>query len=656
MCGIVGIVSPTPVDSHVLQSMTDMLHHRGPDDGGTVLLNEGKVGLGNRRLKIIDLSAAGHQPMSLDDRFWITYNGEVYNFRELGKELEGHGHRFRSQTDTEVVLHAYARWGSACVDKLTGMYAFAIWDQRERQLFLARDRLGIKPLYYTTIDGTFLFSSEFKTFHCHPEFKREVDEDGLLSLLQFLWIPDPRTIFKGVQSLPAAHTLILKNGTLRTNRYWDVAPQDGMSNTTVTKEELLEKLNTAIQRHMISDVPVGALLSGGLDSSAIVALMTKQQRERVKTYTIVYRGDDLRQEAMGDDAQYAKAVAREFNTDHREITIDPDVTDLLPRLLWHLDDPIADPAVINTYLIAKAARDEGTTVLLTGTGGDEVFSGYRKHLATSLGRYYRRIPGFLRRGLVEPLIDTLPVAGHTQGYRVNRWLKRFVRNTSSEPIQAFLGHYAYFTLDELNATLVPSLQTDMLNYAHVRHYEMFRRGASLDFVNQMCYVDLNLFLPNLNLLYTDKGTMAASVEARPPLLDHELVELAFKIPGTMKIHRLTQKYLLKKAMEGILPRNVIYRPKAPFGAPLRSWTRRQLLPMINDLYSEDSVKRRGLFRYAAIRRMIDANTSGREDHAHRLWCLLTLEVWLRLSMDGKPLEWATRAGQVQSSNVFAPNS
>lgn len=637
MCGIVGIVSPRGVDVHVLKAMTDMLHHRGPDDGGTVLLDVRRVGLGNRRLKILDLSPAGHQPMSYQDRYWITFNGEVYNFRELRRELESFGDRFRSDTDTEVVLHAFARWGPACVHRLAGMFAFAVWDQQENRLFLARDRIGIKPLYYTNVGNDFLFSSEFKTFHLHPGFRSEVDEDGLVSLLQFLWIPDPKTILRRVRSLPAAHTLTYVNGSLKTSRYWDVAPADRTFDSTVTRDHLRDALDDAVRRHMVSDVPVGALLSGGVDSSAIVALMSRHQQHPVKTYTIVYRGDDLRREAMGDDAQFARIVAQRFRTDHHEMTIDPDVTALLPRLLWHLDDPVADPAVINTYLIAQAARDDGTPVLLTGAGGDEVFSGYRKHLATLLGRHYLKLPGPLRRRLIEPVVARLPVAGETRGYRLSRWLKRFIRNAGSDPIRAFVGNYAYFSSDELNETLLPPLHTDMLNYAFIRHCEMFRRGAALDFVNQMCYVDLNLFLPNLNLLYTDKGMMAAGVEGRPPLVDHKLVELAFRIPGSDKVRGLTQKYLLKKAMEGTLPHEVIYRPKAPFGAPLRSWTRKQLLPMINDLFSEESVTKRGLFRHAPLRAMIDANTSGREDHAHRLWCLLTLELWFRNFIDHTPV-------------------
>ncbi len=650
MCGIVGMVSQKKIDSHVLNSMTELLYHRGPDDGGAVILNEGRVGLGNRRLKIIDLSPAGHQPMSLGDRYWITYNGEVYNFEDIRGELEMRGHAFRSRTDTEVVLHAYAEWGKECVQKFNGMFAFAIWDNIEGELFIARDRLGIKPLYYTTVGDTFLFSSEFKTFSSHPDFSRQVDEDSLVSLLFFLWIADPRTILKNVRSLPAANRLLYKNGIVKTERYWDLASFDRTDQHDVSEEEVFEKIATAVRRQMISDVPVGALLSGGLDSSAIVAFMNEHARDRVKTYTIVYKAEDLRHEAMENDAVYARLIAEKFNTDHKEIMIDPDVSELLPKLLWHLDNPVADPAVINTYLIAQAAREDGTLVLLTGAGGDEIFSGYRKHLATSLGLYYRKIPHFVRRRLIEPGVNMLPVAGEQKGYRMNRWLKRFVRNASDEPIQAFIGNYAYFTLEELNEAVIPALRTDMLNYSYVRHFEMFRRSAAMDFVNQMCYVDVNLFLPNLNLLYTDKGTMAASVEVRPPLLDHELVELAFRIPGRRKIRGLTQKYLFKKAMERVLPREVIYRPKAPFGAPLRSWTRKQLLPMINDLYTEESVKRRGIFHYPAIRRMIDANTSGREDHAHRLWCLLTIELWFRQAIDNNPI--ISRPASVPAINIM----
>jgi len=647
MCGITGIVSKEKVDAQLLHEMTNILYHRGPDDGGSVILNDGKVGLGNRRLSIIDLSSAGHQPMGLDGKYWITYNGEVYNFQEIRHELESTGHRFRSQTDTEVILHAYQEWGEDCLHKFNGMFAIGIWDDVKKQLFLARDRLGIKPLYYTEVNGQFLFASEVKSFLTYPGFEKDIDHDSLSSILLLLWIPGPKTIFRNVLSVPSGCCAVYRDGRLTLKRYWDIQPQDGQNLQKHFEEELGARLETAVRRQMISDVPLGALLSGGIDSSAIVALMSKVSNQKVKTYTIAFRDADERQEAMPNDAEYARAVSKMFNTDHHEILLEPDVTDLLPRILWHLDKPIADPASINTYLISRAAREDGTVVLLSGMGGDEIFSGYRKHMATKAALYYRHLPSFLRKKCLEPLAACLPAAGRQRGYRLIRWLKRFAKNASGDSISTFLGNYVYFTPDELNESLLPDWRIDELNYAFLQHYEMFRRAAKFDYVNQMCYVDTKLFLPNLNLLYSDKATMAASVEGRVPLLDHELVTFAFQIPGNLKIRRLTQKYIFKRAMERYLPKEVIYRPKSPFGAPLRSWTRGQLLPMINDLYSESAVKRRGLFNYQSIRKMIDDNTSGREDYAHRLWALLTLEIWFQEFID-KDLQASAKRAHPQA--------
>lgn len=635
MCGITGIISNHGrVDQQLLSGMTAMLRHRGPDDSGVALLNGGAVGLGNTRLSIIDLSAAGHMPMALDERYWITYNGEIYNFLELRHELESKGHRFRSQTDTEVILHAYQEWGRGCLDRLNGMFAFAIWDQSERRLFAARDRLGIKPFYYTQVDGDFMFASEFKAFLSHPHFRREIDPDALLSVLQFLWIPGPKTIFKSVLALLPGHFLTYADGRLEVMKYWDIPPPgESALKPQALIEELCERLEQAVERQLMSDVPVGVLLSGGIDSSALVALMSKLRRDRIRTYTIVYRNEDMQQEAMPNDAEYARKVSARFNTIHHEIVIDPDIASLLPRILWHLDDPLSDPAAINTYLISKMAKEDGTTVLLTGAGGDEIFSGYRKHLSALLASYYQQAPLALRRRVLEPIVAALPVAGVRKGYRLNRWMKRFAKSASLDSVQSFMGNYAYFSLEELNETLDPSFRVDGLNYAFTKHYEAFRSAVAFDYVNQMCYVDTKLFLPNLNLMYTDKAMMAASVEGRPCLLDHELVEFAFRIPGNLKIRGLTQKYIFKKAMERYLPRDVVYRAKSPFGAPLRSWMRGQLLPMVRDLYSHDAVRKRGIFRYDVIAGMIEENRTGREDYAHRLWSLLTLELWFREFID-----------------------
>jgi asparagine synthase (glutamine-hydrolysing) len=632
MCGIVGVAGQA--DEGIVHRMTEIIYHRGPDDGGTAMLNGGQVCLGNRRLSILDLSSAGHQPMSLGDTLWITYNGEIYNFMDIRHELENKGHQFKTKTDTEVLLHAYQEWGIECLQRFSGMYAFALWDDREKQLILARDRFGIKPLYYTTVDGSFYFASEFKAFYAIPGFRARLSRDGLYSILQFLWVADPLTILEGVYHLPAGHYLVLKDGQVTEHMYWDIPVEPPVERDVDGLTETLQKhLTVAVRRSLVSDVPIGILLSGGIDSGGLVALARRAGADPVRTYTITFSGDDMLQEAMPDDSKYARQVSELFETDHREILLEPDIVDLMPMIIWHLDEPLADPAAINTYLIAKRAKEDGVSVLLLGAGPDEIFAGYRKHIATLMTQYYSKLPRLIRKGLIERYLKSADVAHEERGRRLVRWAKRFVASAGSDPISNFTGLYSYYSPAELNQVLADDWKFQGLHYSIRKHFEMFEQASPADFVNQMCYVDIKLFLANLNLMYPDKAMMAASVEGRPPYLDHELVEFAAGIPGKLKIRRGEQKYILKRAFRGVLPRNIIYRPKAPFGAPLRAWMRKQLFPMLNDLYSEEAVKGRGIFNYRSIRQMISDNYEGRHDYAHRLWGLLALELWFQQFID-----------------------
>lgn len=636
MCGIAGVVGLAEPD--IIERMTASLAHRGPDDSGTRVFAEDGVSLGHRRLSILDLSAAGHQPMATPDgRLTIVYNGELYNFRELRRKLEQQGVRFRSTSDTEVVLHAYAAWGAECLPQFTGMFAFAIWDSRTKTLFAARDQLGVKPFYYTEHSGMFAFASEAKALLQLPGISREVDQDGVLSILQFLWIPEPKSIFRHLAKLPAGHYLRYHDGRLRIQRYWEIpiGASNGAGEAAYI-DRLREKLGQAVQRQMVSDVPVGAFLSGGLDSSAVVALARQSSSSDFATYTITFRRDDSRLEAMPDDAKYARQVATLFDTRHHEIEIKPDIVELLPKMLWHLDEPIADPAAINTYLIARAARDNGTTVLLNGMGGDEIFAGYRKHLAAVLAVHYRKLPHWLRAGVIEKLVAQMPVAIGGRGLTPVRWAKRFLKSAGSDALGSFTGNYAYYGEGEWQQLLAPEFyRHHRQTYAYQRHIDYYATLAGLDYVNQMCFIDSKLFLASLNLNYSDKASMAAGVESRPPLVDHHLVEYAFRMPGHYKLRRLQSKYILKKAMEGVLPREIIYRPKAPFGAPLRAWVKRDLDAMIGDLLSDDAIRRRGLLQPRYVRRIIDDDRAGRQDNAHRIWALLTLELWFRIFVDGE---------------------
>lgn len=648
MCGIAGTIGFA--DKALLEKMTTVIHHRGPDDGGIELfLEKTPVGFGFRRLAIIDLSPLGHQPMFNADRsLCIIFNGEIYNYQEVKSELLKKGYAFKSATDTEVILHAYAEWGYECVQRLRGMWAFAIYDARHDVVFLSRDRLGEKPLYFSRLSSNrLIFASEVKSILQSPEIPRQIEPDGILSTLFFLWTPEPKTAFKGIEKLPAGCNLIVKNGEMKIERYWDVSFEgygDDKGEQTYI-EELDALLRKTIKEQMVADVKVGAFLSGGLDSSLVAALMTKEKGEPITTYTIAFTEEDKKFEAMPDDQKYAKIVAKHLNADYREIVIKPDIVELLPKMIYHLDEPIADPASINTYLICKMAKESGTTVMLSGMGADEIFSGYRKHLSVKVASLYKRIPSFVRSGVIEPAVQALPVASESGGYRATRWAKKFLKAASLPDFEAFIGNYSYYNASEMAALLAPEFREQCYashkeSYPIRRHYELreafLKQQPNLDLVTLMCAVDTKCFLASLNLTYSDKSSMAASVEERVPLVDFKIVEFAHRLPERYKLNGFTQKYLLKKVAERYLPKEIIYRPKAPFGAPLRAWVKKDLDPLIQECLSEEQLKRRGLFNAKAVREIIERDKAGKEDSAHRVWALLTLELWMRRFIDQTP--------------------
>jgi asparagine synthase (glutamine-hydrolysing) len=643
VCGIIGYVLNRGTDPSGLEEATDLLAHRGPDDRGTVdftLANSGHhVGLGHTRLSIHDLSCAGHQPMSNETgRIWICYNGEVYNFKSLRDELRGKGYTFNSGTDTEVVLRAYEAWGLDCLQRLDGMFAFSILDLDKEQVLVARDRLGIKPLYVSETDHGIAFSSEVKGLFRLPWIECGPNWEVLLSHILFLWAPEPETAFQGIRKLPAGHYMLCKGGKTSVEPYWSLRPTSlEVENRSSAVKGMEETLRSSVLDRTVADVPVGALLSGGLDSSLISAMLAQNATEQLTTYSISYRQDDRAFEAMPDDSHYARVVAEHIGSDHHDIEIEPDIVDLLPAMLWHLEEPIADPAAINTYLICKAARERGTKVLLSGMGADEIFGGYRKHLSVLMARRYKNlVPAMIRKHLVGPVVRSLPAAGGSGGYRWFRWAKRFEQSASLDDVDCFIGNSSYYPWAEMNDLLTPEFRREYHSaYPVRRHLEMFSESSGQDLLTQMTYTDTKLFLAGLNLAYTDKASMAASVEVRVPFLDHRLVETAVGLPSRLRIRGFEQKWLLRQIGYQYLPRKVVDRPKAPFGAPLRSWMRRDLMPMLREYLSEESVKQRGYFQYSSIKRMIDANESGREDYAHRLWGLLTLEVWHRIFVDGE---------------------
>jgi asparagine synthase (glutamine-hydrolysing) len=614
--------------------MTRLMEHRGPDGEGVrcfpSVAGSLPATLGHRRLSIIDPSPRGAQPMSCGEgRFWITYNGELYNFRELRKQLEGEGVRFRTATDTEVLLAMYVRHGRGMLDRLNGIFAFGIWDTSQQSLFLARDRLGVKPLYYTKRDSVFAFASEIKALL--PVMGRaSMNVAAVSEYLTFLWVPDPITLFDGVMKLPPGHCATYDRDGLSVHQWWDMrfAPEEDREEIWASR--VREEVQSAVRRQMVSDVPIGGFLSGGLDSSAIVAEMASTSG-KVSTYTIGFTKADLAYDIVPDDVRYSREIAQSFPVDYHERIVQPQVAELLPRLVWHMDEPIADPAAISAYLVCAAAR-ERLTVILSGMGGDEIFAGYPRHLAARLARVLDVLPVAVRRTVRKQIEQHLTVGGPGRMRAHRRNLLKFVRDLEGSTQNRYLTHSSYYQPDELDRLLKDDMRA-VASDPFERHRSHLESVEGEHWLNQLLYLDLKTFLPCLNLAYTDKMSMAASTEVRVPLLDDELVELSALIPPELKLHGRTRKYIFKRAMEGVLPRSVIWRPKAGFTAPARAWLVGSLRPAVADLLSPASVRKRGLFEPAAVQRLIAENERDEADHALRIWALLTLELWQRTFLD-----------------------
>jgi len=624
MCGIAGIINGG--NEQLLGRMNDIIAHRGPDDAGLKWFAESSSALAHRRLSIIDLSPAGHQPMCNETGdLWIVFNGEIYNYKELGKEVLAKGVRLRSTSDTEILLYAYQIWGEACLEKLNGMFAFAIYDSRKRKLFAARDRLGIKPLYYHFQNGCLVFSSEIKAILSSTLVPKRPDLHALHTPARFQ--VSPWTGFQDILKLPPAHCLTLQDGKLSVRQYWSLHPSELPASEAGLIEQLDELLSDSVRLQMRADVPVGIFLSGGLDSSIVSALMRVNTQQTVHSFTIKFSSEDQKFEQTAPDWDYARQVAKQFGFTYHELEIRPQVEELLPKMVWHLDEPLSDPAAINTYLISQAARDLNIAVLLNGMGGDEVFGGYRKHLACLKAETYQAIvPGAVRR-MLQHAADRIPVATATRGLEQVRWGKRFLSFASAPRSDRYL-------MSDLS---VSPKQFSQMFASRMSYYDSYFfksqaprfNGNGLSYLTQMCLNDTLVFLPEHNLTYSDKASMAASIEGRPPLTDHRIVEFMFSVPPRERIHRLTQKYLLKKVAEKYLPDNIIYRPKAPFGTPLRSWVRGPLSTMVADLLSEESLRARGLYDPKYVAGLIARDKQGLEDNAHQIWTLLTNEIWFR---------------------------
>ena len=622
MCGICGVVffdERREADPHLLRTMNQTLVHRGPDDEGYVI--DGPAALAARRLSIIDLTT-GHQPIGNEDgSIWAALNGEIYNHQDVRQELEGRGHVFRTRCDTEVITHAYEEWGEDCVQRFNGMFAFAVWDGRRRVLLLVRDRLGVKPLYYALTSEGILFGSELKAILAHPSAPREVDFAALDAFLTFEYIPAPLTIFHGVRKLPAGHLLRLEKGQAMIRQYWDVPVGEMPASEQEYEERLRSLLADAVRLRLISDVPLGAFLSGGVDSSIIVGLMAGHTNGPVKTFSIGF--DD----PSYNELAYARAVAQHFHTEHREFTIQPDIVDLSERLITHFDEPFADSSMFSTFLVSQVTR-EHVTVALSGDGGDELFAGYDHYLAGKADQWYRRLPSVLRRRVFPELVRWLSPSTKKKG-AVNK-LKRFVEGAAGPDELGHLRWITFLTAADREQLYTSALHEQIVTLEPTQyvtgHFTRARDAAPLA---QQMYVDLKTYLVDDILVKVDRMSMANSLEVRTPFLDYRVVELAARMPAHLKLRGWERKYILKRAMSSLLPPEVVNRKKEGFSVPLKNWLRGSLREMMQDVLSTDALKRQGWFQPQYVQRLVHEHLTGQANHGHQLWSLMVLELWDR---------------------------
>lgn len=638
MCGIAGIVSigEKPVRSEELRAMCAAMVHRGPDDEG-IYIGRG-VGLGMRRLSIIDLDT-GRQPVCNEDgSVWVVLNGEIYNYRELRRDLERRGHRFRSRTDTETIVHLYEEYGVDCVDKLRGMFSFAVWDERSETLLLARDRLGIKPLYFTQTGRRFAFASELKVLLQLPEVERRLNVRAVNHLLAFLSTPASESIVDGVHKLEPGCTLTLfPDGRFRRRRYWDVEfePERGRGEAWFV-ERLRELLEESVRMHMVSDVPLGAFLSGGIDSSSVVAAMAKLNGRGMKTFSVGFRERDH------DESRYARRLANELGTDHHELILDPDITGTMDSLAWHLDEPFGDPSALPTYMVSRLAADQ-VTVVLSGDGGDELFAGYDKYRVEERERRWQRLAA-PARPLLRYISEAMP-----EGAKGRNFLRHFSMTGSARYLDALM----FFRSDEQQRLLHPEFGEQ------IRCDEAWRGAMQAlaqdkgHWLSTAQYFDLKHYLPLDILTKVDRMSMAHSLETRVPLLDHKLVEFAARIPPELRLCNGTTKYIFKKAMRGILPDELIDRPKQGFGVPLGHWFRGRLSGFLREYLLSPRCRQRGIFNPARIEQLITLHERGRPLDM-QLWTLLSLELWCRTFLDRPAADMPvmeTRFSRVPSAAV-----
>lgn len=627
MCGICGIVqakNETPIPHSLLHAMCQTIVHRGPDDEGVFI--EKNVALCTRRLSIIDVEG-GHQPLSNEDgSIWIAYNGEVYNFPELRKELISLGHRFSTRTDTETIIHSYEEWGETFVNKLRGMFVFALWDCRKERLILVRDRIGIKPLYYTLLDDkTLVFGSELKSILVHPDVRRILSTHALDLFLTLEYIPAPFSIFKNIFKLAPGYLLIYENETVSLKKYWDIQPNKqpeikfSKDNLSSVMDELYSLLKESVSLRLISDVPLGAFLSGGIDSSAIVGLMKELGASPLKTFSIGF------EDASYNELEHARRIAQKFNTDHEEFILRPQILDLTEKLVQHLDEPLGDFSIFPTFLVSKMAHSH-VKVILSGDGGDELFGGYEHYQAQKISQL--NSIGFFQKPLYWA-IKNFPPSPKKKGL----WnkLRRYLEGLEHGPELRHLRWMMFLTQKDKESLYSRELINELGGIQQIHELspfeEYFQNLRNFDSTNGELYLDLKTYLADDILVKVDRMSMAASLETRVPLLDHKIVEFVSNLPGELKVKGLTTKWIFKKTMERLLPPETIYRRKEGFSIPIKHWLRKELKELMFYFLNESRIKREGLFNFAPIEKMMEQHLKGKENFSHQLWALLVFEIW-----------------------------
>ena len=606
-------------DEVTLNAMCNRMWHRGPDSEG-LWLGQG-VALGMRRLAIIDV-AGGEQPVwSEDKRIVAVMNGEIYNFRELRKNLESLGHSFNSNSDTEVLPHLYEEFGEAMVEKLNGMFAFALWDLRKKKLLIARDRFGEKPLFYGVFDGKLVFASEPKVLLENPSVKAGINLEALRQYLSFDYVPAPHSIYEGISKLPAAHLLTLENGQVKTRRYWSLSfekPAHKPSFKEASKE-LGELLADSVRMRLVSDVPLGILLSGGVDSSTVAAFATQFSSEKVKTFSIGFEEDSF------DESRYAREVAHHLGTEHYEDKLSVETAaELISGIGKWLDEPLSDGSLLPTFLLSRFVRQH-VTVALGGDGGDEIFAGYPMYYGHKMARVYESIPRFVRNGMIEPMVNSLPVS--TKNLSFDYRAKRFVAGSKYDTVTRHHSWFGSFSLDAQDELL-----TDRVKDA--AHGDVYRDAKKLlklcdaeEQIEQMQFLDMNFYLAEDILTKVDRASMAVSLEVRAPFLDHRVAQFAASLPLEYKLNGSNGKYILKKTIENLLPRNVTRRPKKGFGIPIAEWLKGRLNPLVRDLLAPERLKKQDLFDADFVQTLLREHEQNTANHNKQLWTLLVFQLW-----------------------------